>query len=110
MNAIPIPCNKCGALLKSYWLKDGACNACRNPDSVVKPLTTSENLSKMSPDVYECEACKDTGNDPKGNGCKECCEHGDTDNHCCLICDKDLTEDRMSAAYDHAKDFRKYGE
>jgi hypothetical protein len=28
-------CSKCGEELRSYWLKDGVCNACRNPESVV---------------------------------------------------------------------------
>jgi hypothetical protein len=41
---------------------------------------------------------------------EETCEHWDTDDHCCLDCGKDLTEDRMAAAYDRAKDLRKYGE
>lgn len=32
----PNACRKCGALLSSQWLKDGICNGCHNPKSVVK--------------------------------------------------------------------------
>lgn len=56
---------------------------------------------------YNCEVCKDQEPD---EGCQACCDHDDTDDHCCLICGKDLTEDRMAAAYDRAKDLMKYGE
>jgi hypothetical protein len=42
--------------------------------------------------------------------CEECCEHGDTDDYACLDCGKELLEDRMCAAYDRAKDARKYGD
>lgn len=38
------------------------------------------------------------------------CEHMDKDGFVCLDCGKDLTEDIMAAAYDRAKDLRKYGE
>lgn len=34
------PCVKCGAILRTYWLKDGICNACRNPQGVVTAITT----------------------------------------------------------------------
>lgn len=32
--------------------------------------------------------------------CQKCCEHGDvcTDERCCLICGKDMTEDLVAAA------------
>lgn len=49
-----------------------------------------------------CEGCDNTE-------CEQCCTHDDTDDHCCLICGKDLTEDRMAAAYDRYKDEMKYG-
>jgi len=44
--------------------------------------------------------------------CYDCCEHSDvcSDERGCLICGKDMTEEIMSAAYDRAKDIRKYGE
>lgn len=40
------------------------------------------------------------------------CDHSDVchDEMVCLICGKDMAEDLLSAAYDRAKDFRKYGE
>jgi len=38
-----------------------------------------------------------------GTEVDEECEHGDTDDYCCLDCGKDLTEDRMAMAYDMAK-------
>lgn len=42
---------------------------------------------------------------------EEECEHLDIDHkNQCLDCGADLTEDIMSAAYDRAKDLRKYGE
>lgn len=41
--------------------------------------------------------------------CEECCEHGDTDEYCCLDCGKELTEERMAAAYDRAKAARQDG-
>lgn len=28
-------CGKCGVELMTYWLKDGQCNGCRNPETVV---------------------------------------------------------------------------
>lgn len=31
-------CKVCGALLAYYWLKDGMCNGCRNPESVVTSI------------------------------------------------------------------------
>lgn len=43
------------------------------------------------------------------SGCEECCEHGDIDFPSCLDCGKDMAEDYASAAYDRAKDIRKYG-
>lgn len=45
-----------------------------------------------------------------GTVCEDCCDHTDTDDYCCLDCGKELLEDRMAAAYDRAKDARKYGD
>lgn len=28
-------CEKCGAVLDHYWIKDGMCNGCRNPHLIV---------------------------------------------------------------------------
>lgn len=30
-----VQCKGCQAKLRPYWLKDGKCNACRNPNLVV---------------------------------------------------------------------------
>jgi hypothetical protein len=32
-------CNQCKASLKAHWIKDGLCNGCKNPDSIVKAKT-----------------------------------------------------------------------
>lgn len=45
-----------------------------------------------------------------GEVCEECCEHGDMDEGQCLDCGADRMEDMMAAAYDRAKDARKYGD
>jgi len=42
--------------------------------------------------------------------CHECCDHGDVDFPCCLICGADVAEDMMARAYDQSKDYVKYGE
>jgi hypothetical protein len=45
--------------------------------------------------------------------CEKCCDHTEIDhdegNHC-LACGTDMTESVMAAAYDRAKDARKYGD
>lgn len=38
-----------------------------------------------------------------GSVCEECCQHGDSDEHNCLDCGKELLEDRMAQAYDRYK-------
>lgn len=30
-----VPCAKCGKEFQPYWLKDGVCNGCRNPNAIV---------------------------------------------------------------------------
>lgn len=32
------PCSKCGVSLRPYFLKDGICNGCRNPDLIVEAV------------------------------------------------------------------------
>lgn len=44
-----------------------------------------------------------------GSVCEDCCEHGDTDDHSCLDCGKEMMEDRMAAAFDRAKASRQDG-
>jgi len=41
--------------------------------------------------------------------CEDCCDHSDCDDHCCLICGKDMAETRACRAYDQWKDRMKYG-
>lgn len=45
-----------------------------------------------------------------GEVCESCCEHDELDCGHCLDCGADRTEDMMAAAYDRAKDARKYGD
>lgn len=42
------PCNRCKVLIKSYWLKDGVCNGCRNPHLIV---TSDTNTKCMHDDI-----------------------------------------------------------
>ena len=55
-----------------------------------------------------CQDCNRPVN--YGEFCEECCEHDDRHKTSCLGCGKDMTEDLFAAAYDRAKDLRKYGE
>ena len=59
----------------------------------------------------KCPECKEN-EVVYGDICQECCEHEfDADEgYTCLGCGLDGSEDVMAAAYDRAKDFRKYGE
>ena len=34
-----VACAKCGVVLWSYWLRDGICGGCRNPELVVVAVT-----------------------------------------------------------------------
>ena len=38
-----VTCNKCGVYLRSYWLKDGICNGCRNPHLVVTAIVKCDH-------------------------------------------------------------------
>lgn len=41
-------CTKCGNMLQPYWVKDGMCNGCRNPASIVEAVTeTQKSASKF---------------------------------------------------------------
>lgn len=62
-------------------------------------------------DAIDCSFCEDK-QELNGEPCEECCDHefDPDEGFCCLNCGKDGTEDVMSAAYDRAKDFIKYGE
>lgn len=60
----------------------------------------------------KCESCgllpDDAAN--KEPACEDCCEHSDCDDHCCLICGKDMAESFSAAAFDRYKDKMKYGD
>lgn len=74
------------------------------------------------PTIMECVCCDAEFNpfnsaDPgkycgecENGECEDCCEHSDTDGHCCLICGADMSELNSARAFDIAKDQRKYGE
>lgn len=61
-----------------------------------------------------CESCEQAF-EPIAKGydshCQECCDHefDPDEGYHCLNCGKDGAEDVLSAAYDRAKDIRKYG-
>lgn len=48
-------CVKCNAVLQDYWLKDGICNGCRNPDSIVtaKLMPQLDRSNKHRAEVIE---------------------------------------------------------
>jgi hypothetical protein len=58
-----------------------------------------------------CTQCGADASASAGDYCQECCEHefDPDEGFMCLDCGKDGAEDVMSAAYDKAKDERKYG-
>ncbi len=48
-------CVKCGIVLQSYWLNNGTCNACRNPESIVTAVTKALHcdMTRECTDVVE---------------------------------------------------------
>ena len=56
--------------------------------------------------MSKCESC---GEPCEYENCADCCDHGDVEYPCCLICGKDVSEDIQAKAYDQAKDRMKYG-
>ena len=54
-----VTCNKCGVYLRSYWLKDGICNACRNPDLVVTAIVKCNHpaISHSGLTAGDCLVC-----------------------------------------------------
>lgn len=61
---------------------------------------------------HRCEECREVWTGSDHMGCPNCCAHDfDPDEgNICLNCGTDGSERVMSAAYDRAKDIRKYGE
>lgn len=74
---------------------DATCSSC-----FAKPLPIP---AEIGPREHNCKV-------DDGTLCEDCCEHGDMDDGQCLDCGADRTEDLMAAAYDRAKDARKYGD
>lgn len=61
--------------------------------------------------VVETVLCADCGYRTRNPyWCSECCLHEELDHGVCCDCGEDRTEHMMAAAYDRAKDIRKYGE
>jgi hypothetical protein len=50
-----IPCNKCGAAMKLYWLKQGICNACWNPNLVVTAVVKFQVTIQEGSEVFQVE-------------------------------------------------------
>ncbi len=71
-------------------------------EAMRKAVAAIEKLPNLSKAV-ECPGCDELE-------CQECCAHDSTDHGFCCDCGADRTEAMMSAAYDRAKDIRKYGE
>lgn len=46
-------CIKCDTPLRVYWLKDGICNACRNPHLIVKAVVNKQIGNDMPNDSVE---------------------------------------------------------
>lgn len=80
------------------------CNPC------AKKFDDISNWGKVVNDaIATCENCGAHTGSSSLETCPQCCDHSDIDYPCCLICGKDMAEDLATAAYDHAKDIRKYG-
>jgi hypothetical protein len=106
--------------MRSLWSMLAEVKAC--PDCKIVPKVTSSG-DKFN-DVQMCKAHKEKRKTDDiceeckepialaGYSCQSCCEHefdADEGYHC-LNCALDGSEDVMAAAYDRAKDFRKYGD
>ena len=44
-----LACSKCGVVMRSYWLKDGFCGGCRNPDSIVRAIPSLARRLRVYP-------------------------------------------------------------
>jgi hypothetical protein len=112
MNIDRSKCCDCGSTkVTVHWGLGSRCEDCSDKHEA----KVQADRRKRSEDEYarqkSHEYCRDIdGSCPDdGYACEECCDHSDTDSHCCLDCGTDLSESRMAAAYDYAKDARKYG-
>lgn len=56
------PCNKCGAVLMSYYLKNGTCRGCLNPELIVTAIVDSDTCPKCkSSNISNEDAPHDDG-------------------------------------------------
>lgn len=49
-------------------------------------------------EAFHCNECCDSGEDPKGNPCQECCPHDEHDHGICLDCGLDQSADLAARA------------
>ncbi len=63
-------CSKCNVNLQSYWLKDGICYGCRNPDSIV--------TAQINPKCQMTQDCANTVTHIDDSGFIYCQHHGNT--------------------------------
>lgn len=86
-------CTKCGIEFYAYWLKNGECNGCRNPQSIVAAVTT-------------CPAYEGTGECINEEHCSEChvTEDGLDDDGRCEECTFDRACARADRLYDEMKE------
>lgn len=67
-------------------------------------------MTRTRDGMLACEECT-KGKFTSGQQCTFCdgtglveCDHSDTDEHCCLICGEEVTEEKACRAYDEEKD------
>ncbi len=75
-------------------------------------VTAAAPQHKKEDPVKRCSECPRLVEYEYSDYCQQCCEHEFDPNEGwhCLECGKDGSEEMMAAAYDRAKDLRKYGE
>ena len=71
-------------------------------------FTKQETAVLLRKAQHVCDWC---GEKFSGPGCDKCCDHefDPSEGFTCLNCGKDGAEEVLSAAYDRAKDLRRYG-
>lgn len=104
---------RCGDFERSYltashthWGGGDRCTACSERFGAL----LAEKKAKIAQIAHQNYLAHLDADHDDGEVCEECCEHGDIDKWCCLICGADLGEAMMADAYGRAKDIRKYGE
>lgn len=87
----------------SHW-GDGhwRCGDCTDKRQVFFAHQRADNAAMAT-----CDECGVKTGGPMT--CTECCCHDEYDHGICLDCGGDFSEDLACAAYDRAKDARKYG-